>query len=173
MWMWAVRLGAIVASQPRSQTIVPFMLAFRVAVLHLKLRRRSWFKYSPPSSSLSLRPRRFLMRMQLWLVGMLVLLHSTDAAWSAARICRYLAPWLLPGAPHQGFPPSVEKFMLGLQQAQESSAASAPFVKHDGPLMMGTFLRRVACAHLAIFMQTTVALGGCAGCLRTVFVCDV
>jgi hypothetical protein len=113
------------------------------------------------------------MRVQLWLVGMLVLLHSTHAVWSTARICRHLAPWLLPGAPRQGFPPSVEKFMLGLQQAQESSAASASFMKDEDPLVMGTFLRRVACAHLAIFIQTTVALGGCAGCLRTIFVCDM
>jgi hypothetical protein len=111
------------------------------------------------------------MRMQLWLVGLLVLLHSTEAVWSTARICRDLAPWLLPDAPRQGFPPSVEKFMLGLQQAQELSAASAPFMKDDAALMIGTFLRRVACADLAIFIQTAVALGECTCYLRTIFVC--
>ena len=110
---------------------------------------------------------------QLWLVGLLALLESAASLVSTVRIWRSLAPRLLlsrtdaNAAPTQlltaqKFSPSVERFMDGMLEAQESAAPDCSM--SDDPLMTGTFLRRVECSECVVFMLTSVTLGEhCAG----------
>jgi hypothetical protein len=112
--------------------------------------------------------------MQLWLVGLLALLESNASVASTVHIWRSVAPRLQLGstataAPNEVmnppiFSPSVEAFLRGLPFARDDSAAHVPWMNGD-PLMTGTFLRRVQCADVVVFMQTLVTLGAqCSGC---------
>jgi hypothetical protein len=106
--------------------------------------------------------------MHLWLVGLLVLLESATSVVTSLRIWRSLAPWLTQasssaGTPFQifdapDFPPCIENFMRECLQERTKTSIPAPLFNQE-PLISGTFLRRVSCAHLVVYMKTLVRLG--------------
>jgi hypothetical protein len=107
--------------------------------------------------------------LQLWVVGLLVLLESSAGALSTVHIWRSLAPQLFPTSAaasmpdHFAFAPSVEHFMQELLQIQASSLIPQkilPATPVAEPVMVATFERRVECAACAAaLLLTTVKLG--------------